>query len=132
MRTAVDSSVLLAIFNEEPNGSAWLQTLMYARREGMLVICDTVYAEVAPFFTLQADLHDALRRLGACFEPLTAEAAWRAGTLFAEYRASGGPRQHLIPDFLIGAHAEVQADRLAAADRGYFCTYFTGLAILHP
>jgi predicted nucleic acid-binding protein len=38
----------------------------------------------------------------------------------------------LIPDFLIAAHASVQADRLAALDRGYLRTYFPDLRILSP
>ncbi|MGK0188260.1 MAG: hypothetical protein ACI9R3_004052 [Verrucomicrobiales bacterium] len=27
--------------------------------------------------------------------------------------------EHLVPDFIIAAHAQIQADRLAAIDRGY-------------
>jgi hypothetical protein len=46
------------------------------------------------------------------------------------YRRNGGPRLNLIPDFLIAAHASVQADRLAALDRGYIRTYFPSLALL--
>ena len=132
MRTAIDSSALLAIFGDESDGAAWLEVLMQARREGSLVICDVVYAEIAPAFATEADLSAALDKLGAQHEPVSRAAAWRAGITFRSYREAGGPREHLIPDFLIAGHAQVQADRLAAADRGYFRHYFAELSLLQP
>ncbi len=132
MKTAVDSSALLAIFNGEEDGPAWLTLLVESRRQGQLVICDVVYAELAPGFASNVDLHDALDKLGIRYESITTAAAWRAGTCFRAYRRSGGPREHLIPDFLIAAHAEVQADCLAAVDRGYLRRYFSKLRVLRP
>jgi len=66
------------------------------------------------------------------YDPIQAEAAYLAGQTFLRYRREGGPRQHLIPDFLIAAYASVQADRLAAEDRGYLRRYFDSLPLLSP
>ena len=132
MKTAIDSSVLLAVFNGEPEGRSWLERLMQARREGQLVICDVVYAELAPAFAIETDLKEALRKLGVFFESISPSAAWQAGVSFRLYRDAGGPREHLIPDFLIAAHAQHQADRLAAVDRGYLRRYFSDLPLLQP
>lgn len=38
----------------------------------------------------------------------------------------------ILPDFLVAAHASVQADALATEDRGYLRTYFPGVRILSP
>ena len=75
---------------------------------------------------------ESLQSLGVVFDPTNLDAAQLAGRLFSEYRREGGPRGHLIPAFLIGAHAQQQADRIAARDRGYLRRYFPRLKILKP
>jgi predicted nucleic acid-binding protein len=127
MITAIDSSVLHAIANGEPTASSWLETIADAREEGPLVICDVVYAELAAAFSFQEELERLLFALGVGLDPIKAEAAFLAGRTFRAYRDAKGPRSHLIPDFLIGAHAEVQADRLATLDSGFLRVYFIQL-----
>lgn len=43
-----------------------------------------------------------------------------------------GPRSRVVADFLVGAHASVQADRLLTRDRGFHRAYFGELTILDP
>jgi predicted nucleic acid-binding protein len=87
MRTAIDSSVLWCLINQEPDADFWKSALA---------------------------------------------AAWLAGQTFKTYRKAGGPRARMIPDFLIAAHAQHQADRLATVDRGYLREYFPKLKLLTP
>lgn len=132
MKTAVDTSVLLAIFKGESDGAAWLDSLKRWRAEGGLVVCDVVIAELSAGIAERAALASALHDLGLAFDPLTLASAHHAGQAFAACRRAGGPRQHLIPDFLVGAHATLQADRLAAKDRGYLRPYFAQLSVVTP
>ena len=130
MITAVDSSVLWALIKAESGHEDWLLALANAAGEGPLVVCPVVFAELAPSTADAGQLLGFLDRLGIAYSPISEDAAYLAGRMFADYRRAGGPRQHLAPDFMIAAHATIQADRLAAVDRGYLRRWFPELVLL--
>ena len=129
---ALDSSVLWAIIRQEPGRETWLQALLKAATEGPLVICPVAFAELAPSAPEETALSGFLSRLSIAYEPISPAAAFLAGQTFKCYRQAGGPRQHLVPDFVIAAHAQCQANRLAALDRGYLRKWFPELRLLVP
>ncbi|MDB6116322.1 MAG: DNA-binding protein, partial [Verrucomicrobiaceae bacterium] len=101
MTTALDSSVLWAIILREPGHEHWLHTLMQAASEGPLIISPVVFAELAPSTANEGELLALLARLAIIYDPITPASAHVAGLTFKRYRKAGGPRQHLVPDFLI-------------------------------
>lgn len=132
MRTAVDSSVLLCLLRQQAGWEGWRDALSRAAEEGVLVLCPVVFAECSLGFARLEQAREQFESLGFIYDAISPECAFLAGQIFLRYRREGGPRQHLIPDFLIGAHAAVQADRLAAIDRGYLRAYFPTLPLLAP
>ena len=130
MITAVDSSVLIAIYLGESTSEDWMNRLVVARNEGALVVSPIVAAEFFAVVEDRAAYDAALADLGLQFSPISIDASCEAGRIFRNYRNQGGPREFLIPDFLIGAHALIDCDRLAAADRGYLRRYFPSLQLL--
>jgi len=130
--TAVDTVALIAIDQGEPDAEAWVERLADARADGALVICDVVAAEFYAVVLNDRDFSAALADLGIEFSPASREASCLAGKIFRDYRDAGGPRNHLVPDFLVAAHAMVDCDRLATADRGYLRRYFPALSLLGP
>jgi predicted nucleic acid-binding protein len=130
MITALDSSVLWAIIKREADHEKWIQALIRAASEGPLVICPVAFAELSPSTPSADSLVEFLEQLAISYDPISAAAAYLAGQTFKNYRKAGGPREHLVPDFLIAAHARVQANQLAAIDRGYLRMWFPDLQLL--
>ncbi|RLB58460.1 MAG: VapC toxin family PIN domain ribonuclease [Deltaproteobacteria bacterium] len=133
MISAVDTSILLDVFAADPvhlEGSRKL--LRRALREGKLVICDVVLAELRPCFPSGGKLLRTLETISVEYLPTPAAAALRAGEAWHRYRRRGGKREHLVPDFLVATHALECADRLLTRDRGFYRRWFRGLKILQP
>ena len=128
MITSVDTNVLFDVFRtDSPHHSQSLRWVQQAYDMGAVIVCDLVYAELVPAFTAKASLDNALREIGAALSPINSSIAYEAGLRWKLYRESGGPRNRIIIDFLIGAHAASTADAFLTRDRGFFATYFPDL-----
>ena len=130
MITAVDTNVLLDVllFDQfhEPQSEAQLRD---AYDRGAVLVCDIVYAELVPAFPDRNVLDGALAAIGAQLSPIDTAIAWEAGMRWRRYREAGGPRQRIMTDFLIGAHALAAADAFLTRDQGFYRTYFPELSL---
>lgn len=96
------------------------------------IINHIIFAEISPHFQTPAHLRQMLDSLGIMVTPITDEAAHRAGLVFAEYRRRGGKREALLPDFLIGAHAETLGVAVMTRDIQRFRSYFPTVELIDP
>lgn len=134
MKTALDSSVLLDVLGADPRfGEDSRDALRAAYDSGALVACEVVWAEIRAHFATEETFGEALNLLGVRFDSTSSQAAALAGSLWRQSRKGARvPRERVIADFLIGAHAQLQADALLTRDRGFYRQYFTDLRLIDP
>ena len=133
MITAVDTNVLLDIFGADPAfGQRSAELLKRCLSEGAVHACDVVWAETATAFPTARRFEEAMATLGVEFSPLTRPAALLAAHAWRRFRSKSGKRDRVAADFLIGAHAAEQCDRLLTRDRGFYRAYFDRLTVADP
>ena len=129
----VDTCVLLDVVQSDARWAEWSQEqLERAAERGGLSINPIVYAEFSVWYDDLQRLDHALAEFGVIFEELPREALFLAGKAFRQYRARGGTRAGVLPDFFIGAHAAVRELPLLTRDTARIRTYFPTVALLAP
>lgn len=132
MAIAVDTSVIMDVLLDDPEFASRSRiAIESAAAEEGLVISETVVAEIVPALDAGA-VEEFLADWNIKFTASTVSSAVMAGKMYATYLKRGGQRQRVVPDFLIGAHAQLQANGLLARDRGYYRDYFKSLRVIDP
>jgi hypothetical protein len=132
LETFVDSSVLLDVFTEDPRWLSWSQEqLTKAAQRGAIILNAVVMAEIAPRFPSIESLREVMPSM-AVVEEIPSAAAFLAGHAHAAYRRSGGTREAVLPDFLIGAHAAVTRRALLTRDPRRVAAYIPGATLIAP
>ena len=132
MITFVDTNVLLDVFLPDPKwGQKSKIRLEQSYNQGSLIINEIIYSELTPQFSSKALLDDVLKTLSIRIVSLDLKAAYHAGRIWKNYRKAGGKRNRILADFLIGAHAEIEAEQLLTRDRGFYKKYFSDIHVIY-
>jgi len=131
--TLVDSNVLIDVLARDHAWLDWsIEALDRCGAMGSLAINEIVYAELAVRSASDQALAGDLETLGVTLERTPVAALYLAGKVFAKYRASGGARTSLIPDFFIGAHAQIADLPILTRDARRYRTYFPDVELIAP
>lgn len=131
--TLVDTNVLLDVLTDNPDWASWsIRQLDAVALQGPVIINDVVYAELSVRFHRIEDLDAILDDAGITLAPMPRQALFLAGKVFQRYRAAGGNRTGVLPDFFIGAHAAIAGLPLLTRDIRRYRTYFPSLELIAP
>src|SRR5438477_12230465 len=99
---------------------------------GPVVLNAIVYAQFSIGYTRIEDIDRVLAGAGLELIGIPRAALFLAGKVFQRYRARGGSRTGVLPDFFIGAHAAVAQIPLLTRDPRRYRTYFAGITLIAP
>jgi predicted nucleic acid-binding protein len=138
MTTAIDTNVLVALWDPDPQLNTAVQKALDAAQErGALVISGAVYAELLALpGRMETMLDEFFGATGIRIDWESREQIWRsAGRAFQGYVGRRSRKKEEMPrrilaDFFIGAHASVHRHRLMTLDQRLYRAAFPKLEIV--
>jgi predicted nucleic acid-binding protein len=129
----VDSSVLIDLIERTSEWYEWsAEQLFVATQRERVGINAIVFAEIARSFDNLAAQQSFLENTQITFFNIPAAAAYMASQAHRAYRAAGGSKAATLPDFFIGAHAQVEGYTLMTRDAKRMHTYFPQVPVISP
>jgi predicted nucleic acid-binding protein len=134
MTTFLDTNIVIALLDDQHPHHPWsVGELVKRKVEGPTIVSDIVYCEVSVGMKDKAEVNEAIARLGLERIRGRDEALIRAGVAFKEYKQrNNGPKNGVLPDFLIGSIAEVEGAPLMTVNDKDFAGYFPAMALISP
>jgi len=131
--TLVDTNVLIDVLTHDPAWLDWsVEHMVQQAAQGPLFINEVIYAELSVGFDAEDAVADALEELAVDFVQTPIPALFLAGKIFRQYRRAGGVRTGVLPDFFIGAHAQVAGLPILTRDPRRYLAYFPEAAVIAP
>ncbi|MEP7349306.1 MAG: PIN domain-containing protein [Sphingorhabdus sp.] len=131
----VDSNILIDVLDRDPVWYEWsFEQMADASKAGRVAINHIVVAEVVPFSCVLDDFLAVLENMGVEIEVLCNQSAYSAGMAFQKYRKrrdKGAPKT-ILPDFLIGGHAQALDAAILTRDPRFYRTYFPLVPLITP
>ncbi|MGD0567724.1 MAG: type II toxin-antitoxin system VapC family toxin [Candidatus Sulfotelmatobacter sp.] len=137
MRTALDTNILSPVLSGAPESEQIVAQLLTVRSEGALVISGPVFVELSAIPAINFErTEETLREISVAIDFDLGEDVWRlAANRFSAYAnrrrlSGGGQTKRLLADFVIAAHALLQADRLMTRDASRYRQDFPQLRLI--
>jgi predicted nucleic acid-binding protein len=131
--TLVDTNVISDILTPGSEWQEWsIERIDECRRKGVLLSNEIVFAELSARLSSEAAVQTVFARLGIAFERVPTAGLFAAGQAYRKYRAAGGARSNVLPDFFIGAHAQTTGMAILTRDARPYRTYFPDVELITP
>ena len=132
MPVLVDSNVILDLTSDDPVWADWSDAQITALQPAGLLVNPLIYTELCVGAGSVSEVDALLVQLKLEFRELSHGALFVAAQAFLKYRRQGGTKTTPLPDFFIGAHAQVMGIPILTRDQARYKTYFPNVALICP
>jgi len=130
MPALVDSNVILDLVTQDPVWEPWSRRALES--PDRLVANSMIYAELCCNANSPEEVDKLFASLNISLEEIPRRALYLASKAHLAYRKQGGGRTTGLPDFFIGAHAQVLGIPIVTRDSGRYKTYFPMVPLITP
>lgn len=133
MTTLIDTNILIYLTNPAEALHGWsIEQLQLCKANGPAIVTDIVYCEFSAGMESQAHVDAVISQFDLERIRGSDAALVRAGHAYRQYKSRSGTKTNVLPDFLIGAIAEVTGAPLMTANAKDFLSYFPRVSIISP
>lgn len=133
MTTYVDTNVIIDLLESDSEHHAWsLNAVEEAKTLGPILVSDAVYSEFSIAMESEEHADETLNQLAFVRCGYSNRVLFLAGRAYSQYRKNRGTKANVLPDFFIGALAEVEEAPLLTRDPQKIRTYFPAVELITP
>jgi predicted nucleic acid-binding protein len=132
MPILIDSNVILDIATKDPIWGERSSRVFAEHASHGYIANAIIYAEICCDAESSGDVDRLLSEMEVRLSDIPREALFLAAKAHLSYRRRGGTRSTGLPDFFIGAHAQVLGISVMTRDEGRYPTYFPGVTLISP
>lgn len=131
MKVLVDTNVIADVVYKDPIWASWALAQL-TEHAGASCINPLIYSELCYYANDFEEVDELVRSFGFQFEELPRAALFLAARAYRTYKQRGGTKTAPLPDFFIGAHAQVLGVPILTRDAGRYASYFPDVALICP
>jgi predicted nucleic acid-binding protein len=132
MAVIIDTNIVLDIVTDDPSWAGRADHALRQHRVQGALINPVIYAELCTGAPSQDDVDEIVHDLKLDFREIPKSGLFLAARAYRQYRSNGGTKTSPLPDFFIGAHAEILGCSILTRDPKRYRTYFPKVTLICP
>lgn len=132
MAYLIDTNIIIDVITDDPKWADWSICMLERYSDDKCIINPTIYTELCFGFSSTGEVDGLIRDMGFGYRETSRHGLYKAAMAFRSYKNKRGKKLNVLPDFIIGGHAEAADYTIITRDIKRYQTYFPSVKLIHP